>query len=956
MMKYLGLVIAALVLACVGHAQAQTGFGQIPAHNVIGNPTGSAAEPTAYPASEFCLSILGYGGHNNGTTANDSAWALAVSALGTQGGCIYFAPGKYLFSAAISATMPNSTYSIAIVGAGTEQTILYWPNASGGITINYTSPFANSAFLANFTCTTAQVGSGTCIKLASPGTYMNTALQAPSLIQNVTCRGADGWAVTDYWATCFAASAVSNVNFDKIMAQGPSSPAGTGLSLAGASGEGVNGAVAFNISNSFFLSQSVGIAYGAYVQGVTVVNSNFTTNTFGIYASATMGGNLDELLVTNSQFSPNTNGTGIGFARAVDNVELTNNLFLPNGSSSIGINAQYYGRMTINGNQFVAPLGGNCLVIGGNPEDSGSSVIIEGNSLYNCSTAIWLQAGSQSVNVGGNNIVASSVNAILNSGSDTTNIIAGNYVTGVTGYRAQAAAYGFQNLSGTNLLDYGVTTSSVLTLSANTAVTGTLTASGPFAVGLLQTNAWWTSGNPMSTFYAVTQNASTVLNDFELWVSGHNTGGNVDNTPFRSVAGVNTSPYNSSSAVTWLRAVEAQVLLGTGTAYSTGNEKIIEAGMHTQVAGNGTTAISGVQVFCSHTGWLSSGTRCDSALYLFGEDGWNYGLYYLDTDAATVLASIDQHGNAYFKGSTTSATAIFGSVYGGTAANSILIMESTSNGSPSGDYVAIRGSAFYFQSSPNGSSLFFDCNGTTGGVCTFGEPVVIAGASGKTALVVNGVSGAALQIDYTGAGTNYYDAGKHIIRTSSGAATVLDYNNATASTWTFGAAVAISGSNTLNIGGLVLLPNLSTDTAATTTRTVCQNVTGTGTANALYFGSGTAGICKGTSGRFMKQDIAPIDYGLAEVMRTEVDTFQWRPGYGHDGDLGRQQVGFMADNIASTMPRFATIDDQGRATSVDYMGAMMVLFRAVQQIVQTCDEVAAANDNFCIELKRRTSR
>lgn len=168
----------------------------------------------------------------------------------------------------------------------------------------------------------------------------------------------------------------------------------------------------------------------------------------------------------------------------------------------------------------------------------------------------------------------------------------------------------------------------------------------------------------------------------------------------------------------------------------------------------------------------------------------------------------------------------------------------------------------------------------------------------------------------------------------------------------FDCAFAVAGSCTFTY---LIRPSLTTDTAATTTRTVCQNVTGTGTAQALYFGSGAAGVCKGTSAAFMKQNIEPIMYGLPEVMQTNVHSFYWRPGFDHDGDLEKQQVGFIADEIAASMPLFATKDpSSGVAMSVDYMGAMLTLFRSVQQIVETCDVVT--NDNFCAELKRKIAR
>jgi hypothetical protein len=46
-MRFFALIIA--ILASVSTAHAQTGVGQLPARNVVGNPTGSPAPPTAFP-------------------------------------------------------------------------------------------------------------------------------------------------------------------------------------------------------------------------------------------------------------------------------------------------------------------------------------------------------------------------------------------------------------------------------------------------------------------------------------------------------------------------------------------------------------------------------------------------------------------------------------------------------------------------------------------------------------------------------------------------------------------------------------------------------------------------------------------------------------------------------------------------------------------------------------------
>lgn len=113
-----------------------------------------------------------------------------------------------------------------------------------------------------------------------------------------------------------------------------------------------------------------------------------------------------------------------------------------------------------------------------------------------------------------------------------------------------------------------------------------------------------------------------------------------------------------------IRAGEFQTLRGTGASASA--TWGIEIGVHSQVAGtDGKTYNVGAYIASSHTGWLPSGVRNDTGVLVLGEDGWNHGFLYLDTDNATPLFDIDQHGMAtafntgsyYYKMSKTSGTA-----------------------------------------------------------------------------------------------------------------------------------------------------------------------------------------------------------------------------------------------------------------------------------------------------------
>ena len=132
---------------------------------------------------------------------------------------------------------------------------------------------------------------------------------------------------------------------------------------------------------------------------------------------------------------------------------------------------------------------------------------------------------------------------------------------------------------------------------------------------------------------------------------------------------------------TQIRAVEAQTLRSTGASsnFTWG----IEVGVHSQVAGDQTTKNLGIYIASSHSGWLASGVRNDTALYITGEDGWYHAIRYIDTNG-TVLFDVDQGGKGYFAGNTL--IGLSGTAGGlldleGTSTSSILqILRNTNNG------------------------------------------------------------------------------------------------------------------------------------------------------------------------------------------------------------------------------------------------------------------------------------
>lgn len=271
-----------------------------------------------------CLNILAFGGNSNGTTANDTAFNGAYSALGTNGGCIYFPAGKYSFTSAISKTFPNSKYSVSIVGDGSNLTTLYWPNASGGIALAAANNNNSFAFH-HLHCTTAQANSGTCINATG---INNMSSAPPSLIEDVLCTGDDftGLAGSDYWATCFNLSNWGNITVRDSNAYGSLST-GAGVCLAyGGNASASSYATILNVFGGSYNFCSPGIQLGPFWQGVTIANINCNGGTLGnrcIYQPAGQGGTAALLQITGIQ--SNVGGNQIDLQTGVDNLTINNN-------------------------------------------------------------------------------------------------------------------------------------------------------------------------------------------------------------------------------------------------------------------------------------------------------------------------------------------------------------------------------------------------------------------------------------------------------------------------------------------------------------------------------------------------------------------------------------------------------------------------------------------------------
>lgn len=419
-----------------------------------------------------------------------------------------------------------------------------------------------------------------------------------------------------------------------------------------------------------------------------------------------------------------------------------------------------------------------------------------------------------------------------------------------------------------------------------------------------------------------------------------------------------TLPTTGTLVNTAVTALTSLVSVGTLTSGATGAGFTVAFGSSTftgqnAVANGGTGLASGTSG--GIPGYTATGTLASSALLAQHGVVLGGGAGATPTALAagatgTVLTGVTGADPAFSATPTlTSLTAA--THFGGTAAGSTLQLTSTSNGSPSGDYI---------QFTAGGINSRLDALGnlTIGGTA----PSFLSGANNHVLSVVNtGASKLAIgefiggdQAFFVMAAMNALTDGKVWDFFVNGNGTqstfairlVSDSYAAATNVVTITRNAASGGTPVLgnmSIFATVLLPNIASD-AAQTDSTVCVKTDGT-----LLKGSGTLGICLGTSSLRYKVGFAGLPDGLAEVVKLRPGTFHYRPGYGDDG--ARLQYGFAAEEVVDVLPTLTGLDGDGRPNSVDIVGMVPVLVRAVQ-------ELNAANDNLRqdIERLRRVAR
>lgn len=353
-------------------------------------------------------------------------------------------------------------------------------------------------------------------------------------------------------------------------------------------------------------------------------------------------------------------------------------------------------------------------------------------------------------------------------------------------------------------------------------------------------------------------------------------------------AGVTASSLTSLGTITTLTATTINAFTLAGTISGGGNQiNNIVIGNSTPLAGSFTTLVG---TGGTHTGITSLGIRDTSAAFDV-------------TLAATSSAALSAGRTLTLNMSNVAHTLAFGST-----ANTITFPSAAS----------------YTVAALSVSNTFTVQQIVSGALNDAVQ--ILSGAAGSNAGVGIGRTATDGYFVAIGAAAGYNPVslqGDVIIRGTS--RVLLDGSNGGTN------AIVISTTNTLT------LPTVASD-AASTDNTMCITAAGL-----VLKGSGTLGICLGTSGEQFKTAFTPMQGGLEELANLSLWNYRYRTGFGDSG--AKTQYGPTAQDVEKVLPDLVGYDQSGTAINYDGGALVMLSVRAIQQL-------KAANDNLAKEVQQ----
>jgi hypothetical protein len=145
----------------------------------------------------------------------------------------------------------------------------------------------------------------------------------------------------------------------------------------------------------------------------------------------------------------------------------------------------------------------------------------------------------------------------------------------------------------------------------------------------------------------------------------------------------------------------------------------------------------------------------------------------------------------------------------------------------------------------------------------------------------------------------------------------------------------------------ITVPTIGSD-GGHTTATVCEDTT----SHLFLSGSGTLGICAGTSGAQFKTDFTKMEAGLNEIVQIKEWNYRYVQGYGDSGK--RIQYGPTAQDVEAVLPDLVLgRDGNGKAINYDIGAFIPISMHAFQQVAERlCRlEPDSDSDDLCQKIK-----
>lgn len=203
-------------------------------------------------------------------------------------------------------------------------------------------------------------------------------------------------------------------------------------------------------------------------------------------------------------------------------------------------------------------------------------------------------------------------------------------------------------------------------------------------------------------------------------------------------------------------------------------------------------------------------------------------------------------------------------------------------------------------------------NGVGGGVL-----LKNAGGTADASIIETAGTGAFLQVMGT---TNIWGAATNALTL------VIDYGGTNV------------GAVTVSTAGLYV-PALTTDAGATDA-TMCRRTSN----GQLLSGTGTLGICLGTSGAQFKTAFSPMTAGIDEIAKLNLWNYRYLNGFGDNGE--RIQYGPTAQDVEKVLPDLVRYDTDGKAINYDAGAFVPITLHALQQLKADNDNLRTCQQNW----------